>query len=525
MSKEYPAHEMVLDAMIRDYKESKATNPSDPKITWTRDEMIALVARHFGEEWNAVKASNQIQTLKYRNEMESVGQLPRHGKVPGQMLWCPIRVMEMETEPDEKPEPTPEPVEKATPEIDPETVARSASIQASEFKPVVYESAPIPVETYPIIRPIGNPAEGIHQEMVDEFMESVDRMEIQPEPPVESQAATHDESWGVAIPVQQKRKRKHGEIAPETPMDELVRTVRELSRTVGDIQKQVSGVTRSVNENRSAWERSDNALRAIGLQFDAFDESLGNSIKGFLDAFKDSHEFEVAAFRFGFIAGFNECRGVKETFKANPILGELKEIGQDDVEVDFAPDAEGEERFHAHPPTSMPVETKLAKLTEGMVERGETHVFVDNETRTKNANEVLTTLRTEVEKSVADGNWQRHYRGNVRGIPVWAQGIWGDVKKEFAKRTNGEQRKLGVALARAASIVEVWEVTRATGRITVTLPATDELDANTFSFAYLGTDGTDRIIVPSGAWAANAALQNQFKNGSSIIDMTFLFKA
>lgn len=449
MSKAEPDFEKLLAAMVRNYVETKQNDPSNPKVTWTKDEMVQIIKLYYGEDWDARKIQNNTQTLKYRNLIEKVGQLPRKGSVAGLYLWCPIKVMEMETEPEvTEPEPIPTPGPSETVAVAP-TVSL---IRASTFEPVTYESQPY------------------------ESLPEPDRMEISEQSV--GAPETHDDSWGVTIPVQQgaKRKRKHSDASNEEKPD-LLRTLHEMQRAMADIQRDLAAIKRQQDVNHAAIGNLDNLVSVLGKSFIDFDEHTNKAINNFLEQSWERTKGEVSAFKNGYVTGWNT---LEERVKSG------KTLNFENVRVEITRDQMVNTGVPSKPLEEAVIETvdvsdmfraagkafdTSRELIDLMKQWDLAKSGFSDATTLEITNKMTDALMARLDERINEGETTKHSRTGINKIPNWAKPIWEETEEEFIRQVPGANRSDLRAFRKSVVWVEFVQVGDLTGKVTIRFKA------------------------------------------------------
>lgn len=104
-SKKMTRLEMVLDVMMRAYRDSLTEKPNDPDVAFTSETIRFLIRKYHKLDLTVGAANGAIQTLRVREQIEKYGEIPNghHAKY----LWISTEVFEAEasrqaTESDEK---------------------------------------------------------------------------------------------------------------------------------------------------------------------------------------------------------------------------------------------------------------------------------------------------------------------------------------------------------------------------------------------------------------------------------------
>jgi hypothetical protein len=269
--KKIPAYEKCLKAMNMEYADSGRTefNPAD---------VVAAVEKFFGEKWTQMQYNNALSTCKYRNLVEAVGRGKGTNGRGRAYLWTTMEIMRKETEPDEKPEPEPEPVE--IPEQRTESTPQT-------FDAFEYVSEPV------------------------ELPEAPAEPEPKPEPIAEEQ-----KDFDFIEVIQGKRKRKghqqqtvaRDEKAHGAAPIEIMRTLHEMSRQIGDLAKQLSSVQQIAREANASAEKARVVASDMRNDFAKFDRELEGALNQFIATGEERMVEEVKLYRAAFINGWESSR-------------------------------------------------------------------------------------------------------------------------------------------------------------------------------------------------------------------------
>jgi hypothetical protein len=466
-------HDMVRLALLEAYQTSKAENPTDPKVAFTIQEIHDAVKAKYGEDWDSKKVANQIQTLRYRNQIEKVGKAPVHGRSSRGAYWCTVEIMEAETEPAEciEPEPKPEPVEEVViPEPRVENSPPTTDQSRTDFEANWAPEQPDTPGVYP----------GSYPEDSDDFG-GMDGPHIYGPP-------SNVKAFDVA---NTKRKRKNS-VQEEPKSDRQL--LHEIMQQLGFIAKEVAAQERLVRESHAQANRAQSAAETVLSRMSAFDKEVGVALGSFIQGNNDRDAFEIQVFKSAFVEGWNSAVRMKAT---DP---KLKSIAEKNIRLER--DANSERgSFHLivdGSETEDPLKEIAEDLVRELIDTVQLSALAFNSNNSEEQKmikmaKIVKLIAERIELSITAGVFIRTVNAKPRVLPEWAKYIWKVFTHDLGENASPEYL---TKLKQICTSVEFHEVTKTIGRMRIHLPEVRGIKATMSDFVFIRISEGNYKILP-----------------------------
>jgi hypothetical protein len=468
-------HDMVRLALLEAYQTSKAENPTDPKVAFSIQEIHDAIEAKYGVDWDRTRISNQIQTLRYRNQIEKVGKVPANGRSNRGAYWCTVEIMEAETEPAEciEPESKPEPVEEVViPEPRMENSPPTMDQSRTDFEANWIPEQPDTPGVYP----------GSYPEDSDD---------VRAVHFGGKEAARTHQAFDVA---NTKRKRKNS-VQEEPKSDRQL--LHEIMQQLGFIAKEVAAQERLVRESHAQANRAQSAAETVLSRMSAFDKEVGIALSNFIQGNNDRDAFEIQVFKSAFIEGWNSAVRMKAT---DPKLKSIveKNIRLERVKCDEHDGSDSFTLIVDGGETEDPLKEIAEDLVKELIDTVQLSALAFNSNNSEEQKmvklaKIIKLIAERIELSIAAGVFIRTVNAKPRVLPDWAKYIWRIFTGDLGAHTSPEYL---TKLKQICTSVEFHEVTGTMGRMRIHLPEVRGIKATMSDFVFIRISEGNYKILP-----------------------------